>query len=150
MRVILQQEVSTLGIEGDVVNVARGYANNYLVPQGMAIVATSGSLKQLDAKKVVLDKKKAEAKTEAEKLATKLVEKQISIVAKVGGEGKLFGSVGVKDVTEAVSEQLGVELDRKSILLKEVIKETGTFNVDIRLHSEVIVGLAVEVKAGEA
>lgn len=150
MRVILQQEVSTLGVEGDVVNVARGYANNYLVPKGMAIVATSGNLKQLDAKKAVLDKKRAESRTEAEKLAAKLVEKQISIIAKVGGEGKLFGSVGVKDISEAVKEQLDVELDRKSVLLKEVIKETGTFNVDIRLHPEVTVGLAVEVKAGEA
>lgn len=150
MQVILQQEVTSLGVEGDVVNVARGYANNYLVPKGMAIVATSGNLKQLDAKKAVLDKKKAVAKTEAEKVAAKLSGKQISIAAKVGGEGKLFGSVGIKDIHEAIKEQLGVDVDRKSVLLKEVVKETGTFSVDIRLHSDVTVGMVVEVKASES
>ncbi len=149
MKIILRGDVSALGKEGDVVEVARGYARNYLLPKGLAVEASTSNLKQLELKRNALEKKEAEKKGQAEALAKKLEGKKASIIAKAGAGGKLYGSVTPKDIAEAINEQLKVEVDRKKIVLEEGLKNLGTFAVTIRLHPGVEVSVEVDVKAGE-
>jgi len=149
MKLILRGDVSALGKEGDVIEVARGYARNYLLPKGLAVEASTSNLKQLELKKKALEKKEAEKKVQAEGLAKKLEGKKASIIAKAGAAGKLYGSVTSKDIAEAIYEQLKVEVDRKKIVLEEGLKNLGTFPVSVRLHPGVEVSVEVEVKASE-
>jgi large subunit ribosomal protein L9 len=145
MKLLLRSDVDGVGKKGDVVDVADGYGRNFLVPKGFAVKATDGVETQAKAMRRSRDLKDAADRGAAEEVAKQLVPTVITISAKAGPEGRLFGSVTAADVVEAVREQTGVELDRKSLSLDEHIKDTGTHTVPARLHSEVQFQITVEV-----
>ena len=123
MKVLLQKPVDKLGEPGDIVEVADGYARNYLVPQGMAVKAAKGVVKQADSLKRAHDTRQSKQKTEYEAVASKLIAAGgLRIPARAGEEGKLFGSVTAGDIAEAIASQAGVEVDRKAVRLDEPIR----------------------------
>jgi large subunit ribosomal protein L9 len=144
MKVILKQDVPSLGTFGDVVKVADGYARNYLMPRGFAIEATNGNLRQLEAERVAWEKKAQTIKEEAERLAEEMEPLTLNFSRKAGEEDKLFGSVTSIDI-EAELKDKGFETDRKNILLHEPIKKLGIYTVGIRLHPEVTTNIKVWV-----
>ena len=125
MKVILLQELKGKGGEGDVVDVAPGFANNYLMPQGIAILATKGNLKQLEMRKNNIAKREATRLADADKLKSVLDGASVKVDAKVGEEGQLFGSVTATQIAEAIKEALGVEIDRRRIEAGKAIKTAG-------------------------
>ena len=145
MKLLLRSDVQGVGKRGDVVEVADGYARNYLVPKGFAIKATSGGAAQADAMRRSRDLKDAADRAAAEEIAKTLVPTVIAVSSRASGEGKLFGSVTTVEVAEAVQEQTGIELDRRSLHLDEAIKTTGTHHVAAKLHPEVQFQITVEV-----
>jgi len=145
MKLLLRSDVDGVGKKGDVVDVADGYGRNYLVPKGYAVKATPGVESQAKAMRRSRDLKDAADRGAAEEVAKRLVPAVITITAKAGAEGRLFGSVTATDVVDAVREQTGVELDRKSLLLDEHIKDTGTHHVPARLHADVQFQITLEV-----
>jgi large subunit ribosomal protein L9 len=147
MKVVLREDVYNLGKKGDLIEVADGYARNFLVPRGMALKASAGIEKQADAMRRNRDARDKRDKEAAEAIAAQLSGKAITIAARAGVEGKLFGSVGTVDIADAVQAQLGVEIDRRKVVLPEPLKELGTSEVPVRLHPDVTATLAVEVVA---
>lgn len=147
MRVVLRSDHPGLGKRGDVVDVADGFARNALLPQGRAIPATAGIASQASAMRRSRDLKDSRAREGAELIARTLVPAIISVPARAGREGKLFGSVTTTDVTEAVEAQLGIQLDRRRLLSQEPIRTLGTHQIGVRLHPEVEFQLTVEVTA---
>ena len=145
MRVVLRADVEGVGKKGDVVEVADGFARNFLLPQGRAFRATEGVLSQAAAMRRSRDLKDAKDRASAETVARELVAKIIRITAKAGTEGRLFGSVTASDVAEAVLAQAGVSLDRRRVELPEPIKTLGSHDVGVKLHSEVEFRITVEV-----
>jgi len=148
MRIVLRSDVDGLGKKGDILDVADGYARNFLIPKGRAIKATPGVQVQADAMRRSRDLKDAKDRESAETVARTLVPMVIRIEARAGTEGKLFGSVTAADVIEAVQKQAGVELDRKRLHLDEPIKTLGTHHVPVRLHADVHFPVTVEVVPG--
>ena len=144
MDVILMQSVENLGEMGETVSVARGYARNYLVPHGLAVLATEGH------RKLVAEHMKLEAKRDdlrkagAEELAAKLGELSCTITVQAGDDDKLFGSVGPRDIADALKADSG-EFDHKQIVLDEAIKQLGVYSVPVKLHPEVEVTAKVWV-----
>jgi large subunit ribosomal protein L9 len=147
MRVILRSDVAGVGHKGDVLDVADGYARNYLVPRGLALKASSGALAQAAAMRRARDAREARDRASAEEIATRLAPTVITVPAKAGAEGRLFGSVTAADLVEAVEAQAGVVLDRRRVHLEEPIKTVGAHEVAVRLHSDVELRLTVEVVA---
>jgi large subunit ribosomal protein L9 len=147
MRVVLRADVDGVGKKGDVVEVADGFARNFLLPQGRAFRATEGVLAQAAAMRRGRDLKDAKDRASAETVARELVAKVIRITAKAGTEGRLFGSVTAADVAEAVAAQAGVTLDRRRVELPEPIKTLGSHDVGVKLHSEVEFRINVEVSS---
>jgi large subunit ribosomal protein L9 len=145
MKVILRGDVDNLGHKGDVVDVADGYARNFLVPRGLALEATRGALAQAESMRHARQVQDAEERAEAEEAARQLVPAVIRVVARAGEEGKLFGSVTSADVVAATAAQTGIEIDRKALLLEEPLKSLGSHQIPIRLHPEVEFPLTVEV-----
>lgn len=148
MRVVLRADVDGLGKKGDILDVADGYARNFLIPKGRAIKATPGVQAQADAMRRSRDLKDAKDRESAETVARTLVPMVIRIEARAGAEGKLFGSVTAADVIEAVQKQAGVELDRRRLHLDEPIKTLGTHHVPVKLHADVQFPVTVEVVPG--
>jgi large subunit ribosomal protein L9 len=148
MKVVLRADVDDVGKRGDIVEVRDGYARNYLVPRGLAMRATPGAEQQAASMRRARDVRDAQDRAAAEEIASRLVPKVITVTARAGTEGRLFGSVTSSDVTEAVAAQTGIELDRKRVLLAEPIKTLGTHLVPAKLHSEVEFPITVEVVAG--
>jgi large subunit ribosomal protein L9 len=146
-RVILRADVDGLGKRGDICDVTNGYARNFLLPRGLAMKATDGAVTQAGAMRRARDVRDAEDRASAEEIARTLVPKTITITAKAGAEGKLYGSVTAADITAAVNEQASIELDRRRISLEEPIKATGSHQVPVKLHPEVQFPLTVEVVA---
>lgn len=146
MKVILIQDVKSLGKKGDIVNASDGYARNMLFPKKLAIPATDGAVKDLAAKKRGEEKQAQQALEAAENLKKEIESKSVDIRIKVGENGRVFGSVSTKEIAEAVKTQLGMELDKKKMILEHPIKELGTTAVDIRLHPQVTAALKVNVK----
>ena len=144
IEVLLMDRVEGLGIEGDIIKVADGYACNYLFPQGLASVVTEGKKRQIEKKRVERLSQLEKEKSAAEELAKKINEFECTIAMKVGDGGKLFGSVGIPQIVEKLKSQ-GLELDRNKIVLPTAIHELGVFDVSIKLHSEVIATLKVWV-----
>jgi large subunit ribosomal protein L9 len=136
MKVILRQDISTLGAMGDIVNVKNGYARNYLIPRELAYVATPGAMKALEFEKKKYEKRMALEKAGAENIAQKLTEMQVSISMKSGEEGRLFGSVTGQMIADKLAES-GIEIDRRSIIIDEPIKSLGIFDVKLKLHTDV-------------
>ena len=145
MRVVLRSDLDHVGKRGDIVDVADGYARNYLLPKGHAIVATSGVTAQAASMRKARDLKDAKDRESAEVVARTLVPMVIRIPAKAGAGGKLFGSVTTADIADAVSQQAKVNLDRRRLHLDEPIKSTGTHEVPVKLHSDVEFRITVEV-----
>jgi len=142
---ILRSDVADVGKKGDIVDVADGFARNYLVPKGFALKATSGNIEQAASMRRARDIRDAKDRGAAEEVASKLVPKIITVKAKAGAEGRLFGSVTSADVVAAVQEQTGIELDRRKLHLDEPIKSVGTHQVPARLHADVEFVITVEV-----
>jgi large subunit ribosomal protein L9 len=145
VKVILRSDVTDVGKKGDIVEVADGFARNYLVPKGFALKATNGNIEQAASMRRSRDIRDAKDRGAAEEVAQKLVPKVITVKAKAGAEGKLFGSVTSADVAAAVQEQTGIELDRRKLHLDEPIKSLGTHLVATRLHTDVEFAITVEV-----
>jgi large subunit ribosomal protein L9 len=148
MRVILRTDVEAVGHKGDVVDVADGYARNYLLPKGWAMKATPGAEAQAETMRRSRSIKDAADRSAAEEIATRLVPTTIHITTRVGTEGRLFGSVGAGELVEAIAQQTGIELDRKQLRMGEPIKEAGTHTVPVKLHTDVEFPVTVEVGAG--
>jgi large subunit ribosomal protein L9 len=150
MRIILQKPVEKLGLPGDVVEVADGYARNYLVPRGLAVKAHKGAAKQVEVLKRSHEGRLSRQRVEYEAIASALVAAgPITVTARAGEEGKLFGSVTAADIAAAVAEQARVEVDRKDVHLDEPIRSVGTHEVRVHLFSEVDPVITVEVLAAE-
>jgi large subunit ribosomal protein L9 len=147
VRVVLREDVEKLGRKGDLLEVADGYARNYLVPRGLAIVATKGVVDQATAMRRNRQVRDDRDKEAAQELATRLSANPIEVTARAGEGGKLFGSVTSADITAAVKQQTNVELDRRKVTLAEPLKALGPAEVDVQLHTDVTVTLAVEVVA---
>jgi large subunit ribosomal protein L9 len=147
VKIVLRQDVDNLGNKGDIVDVADGYARNFLVPRGLALKATKGVQKQADAMRRNRDARDKREREAAQALAAQFEGRTISIKARAGGEGKLFGSVTTVDIADAVHKQTGAEIDRRKIDLDEPLKELGPADVQVRLHPDVIASLHVEVEA---
>jgi large subunit ribosomal protein L9 len=141
MKVILKQNVESLGKAGDLVKVADGYARNFLIPQGLAAEANSKNLKAFEHEKHRILQQAEKIHKLAEETATKLSSVTCTIARRVGEQEKLFGSVGARDIEEALAGQ-GIEIDRKSILLDEPIKSLGEYPIKIKLSA----GLTGEIK----
>ena len=149
MKVILQKPVEKLGDPGDVVEVAAGYARNYLVPHGLAVRAEKGALKHAENLKRAHVSRQSKEKVEFEALASTLIASKVTIAARAGEEGKLFGSVTAADVAGAIAAQTGIEVDRKDVHLDEAIRSLGTHDVRVHLFPEVEPVLTIEVTAEE-
>ena len=132
MKVILQEDVKNVGNVGDVVNVADGYGRNFLIPRGLAVLADESNVKRLEHQKRVTAHKRAKLEKQAKELAEKLATAAVSIKRAAGDEDKLFGSVGNRDIAEALEAE-GFAIDRKSIVLDEPIRNIGVFNVPVKL-----------------
>ena len=145
MIVILQQDVKGTGKKGEVVKVSDGYARNVLIPKGIAKEATEGNVRNLNRQKEIAAEKNAAQKAAAEATAAKLNESSVTIKAKGGDGGRLFGSVTNKDVADAMKEQLDIKIDKKKIELKNAIKNEGEFTAKVRLFAGVAADLKVIV-----
>ena len=148
MRIVLRTDVDGVGKKGDILDVADGFARNYLIPKGRAIKATQGVEAQAAAMRRARDLKDAKDREGAEAVARKLVPMVIKVTARAGTEGRLFGSITAQDVVEAVAAQAGVELDRRKLHLDDPIKTIGTHQIPVRLHPEVQFPVTVEVTGG--
>lgn len=149
MKIILSDDVSNVGRKGDVVRVADGYARNYLVPKGLAIVATKGTLRQADQMRRAREETEKKVRAEAEGAVERLQANAVYISARAGEEGRLFGSVTKADVARAVKEQLGEDIDRHIIRLDDPIRHLGTHKIQVHLHQDVNAEVTVEVIAHE-
>lgn len=145
MRVILREDMANLGKSGELVSVKPGYARNYLIPQGVAVLATERNVKQLEHQKKIIAARNAKLLKDSQSVADKLATLTIKIARQSGEDGKLFGSVGTRDIEEAAGK-LGVAIDRKKINLGEAIKHTGEFNVEVKLGQGVTGKLKVIVE----
>ena len=145
MRVVLRADVADVCKKGDILDVADGFARNYLIAKGMAFRATNGVVNQAQSMRRSRDLKDARDREAAETIARTLVPAVITIPAKAGAEGKLFGSVTAADLASAIAVQVGVELDRRRLHLPEPIKTVGTHTVPVKLHADVEFPVTVEV-----
>jgi large subunit ribosomal protein L9 len=147
MKLILTSDVKPLGTRGALVDVKDGYANNYLLPHALAVVATPGAMKQLEQQQNAKKRKQAEEVANAQDVATQLENATIKVSAKAGGNGRLFGTITNAQVADALREQIGVAIDRHKIEMKDGIKALGTYPVEIRLGNNVIAKSVVQVVA---
>src|SRR5688572_7386477 len=147
MKVVLRRDLDQVGKKGDIVDVADGYARNYLVPKGLAFQATPGVEAQATAMRRGRDVRDASDRAAAEAVAKSLVPRVVTIAARAGAEGKLFGSVTTTEIAEAVAAQTGIEIDRRKLHLDEPIKSLGQHLVPTKLHAEVEFPITVEIVA---
>ena len=147
MKVILLEDVKSLGKKGRIVNVNDGYARNFILPKKLGLEATSKNLNDLKLQKQN-DEKVAQEKLDAAKaLAEKIKEKSITVKIQAGVEGKVFGSISSKEIATEAKKQLNMDIDKKKIVIPDAIKSLGTYNVNIKLHKDVTATLAVKVEA---
>lgn len=145
MKVILLQDVKSLGKKGQMVEVNNGYASNYLLPRKLGIEATSKNVNDLKLQKANQDKMAAEQLAAAKSLADELKDKTVELKMKVGEGGKTFGAISTKEIAAAAKDQLGYEIDKKKITVDEAIRSLGVHNVKIKLHPKVTADLKVHV-----
>lgn len=145
MKVILLEDVKNLGKKGDLVNVSDGHARNYIIPKKLGLEATPKNLNDFKLKKAHEEKVAAQNLAEAKALAEKIGEAAVTVNIKIGEGGRAFGSVSSKEVAEAVKGQLGYDIDKKKIVIKEPIKAVGSFTVKVKLHPQVQAELKVNV-----
>jgi len=147
MKVILVQDVKKIGLKGEVKEVADGFARNYLIPQGLAIEATAGKLKENQEKQKREKEKKDQEKTRAQALQQSLDGRKITIAVKTGSKDKLFGAVTNKEISELLQSQYNINIDKKKIELTEPIKHLGKYSVKLKLYQGIQATLELEVKA---
>lgn len=146
VQVVLKQDVEKLGTSGDVVRVRPGYARNFLMPRGLAVMATRGNLKQIEHERQIALKKVEALKKEAEELAEKMKKVVVMIAKEVGDEGRLFGSVTASDVADALKAK-GFDVDRKKLVMPdEAIKQVGTYEIALKLQAGVVAKFKLDVK----
>ena len=145
MDVILKQDIKGVGKKDDIIKAQDGYARNYLLPRGLAVEANVENRSKLDAKKASLDHKKELEKQQAKKQASQIENLILSIKVKAGENGKIFGGVTAKEISENLKIQYGLDIDKKKILLKETIKVLGTSAVEIKLYEGINATLKVKV-----
>jgi large subunit ribosomal protein L9 len=147
MNVILREDIAGVGRRGDIVTVADGHARNYLLPRGLALVATDGAINQANAMRRARDMREANDREAARNVAEALTAKTFTLKAKAGNEGRLFGSVTTADIATALAAQAGVSLDRKKIVAQP-IRTTGSHSAVVRLHADVECTVKLSVVAG--
>ena len=145
MKVVLLQEVKKLGKKGEILEVAEGYARNFLIPQKLAAQATSDTLNQLQQQKNAAADRQKRQLEEAKLLAAQLGKIEVTVAAKAGEGGKLFGAVTTKDIADAAKKQHKIELDRRKMEFADPIKNLGTASVHVKLHPEVTVEIKIKV-----
>lgn len=145
MKVILLEDVKSVGKKGDIVNASEGYAKNFLIPRKLGVEANASNLNDIKLKKQSEDKRKAEELSAAKELKAKLEEKTVKIPVKTGENGKLFGSVTNKEIAVALEEQAGIKVDKKKIVLDDQIKMVGEKTVVIKIHPQVSAELKVAI-----
>jgi large subunit ribosomal protein L9 len=145
--VLLREDIDNLGARGEIVKVRAGYARNYLLPRKLAVEATASNVKQIEQERAALLKREAKERATAEAQAEQLRHLSLTFERRAGEHGLLYGSVTSMDITEALRER-GYEIDRRRVHLREAIKETGEFTVNVRLHREVNVEIPVIVTSG--
>ncbi|HOV80840.1 MAG TPA: 50S ribosomal protein L9 [Bacillota bacterium] len=145
MKVILLKDIPGKGRSGEVVNVADGYARNYLFPRGLAVEASEGRMRELANRRQAAALKEHKSEQEARELAGRLKDITVVIRAKTGEGGKLFGSVNNMDIAAALSDQHGIKLDKKKVVVKEPIKQLGVYPVTVKLHHAVQAEVEVHV-----
>ena len=148
MKVILLEDVKSLGKKGELVNVNDGYARNFILPKKLGLEANAKNLNDLKLQKANSEKIAAEQLAEAQKLAEEMKEMQIKVAIKTGEGGKTFGSISTKEIAQAAKEQCGFDLDKKKMVLDEPIKSCGNHIVPIKLHKDVTAKLTVKVTEG--
>lgn len=144
MKVILKEDVKSIGSMGQIIDVADGFARNYLVPRGLAVEANVKNIKSLEHEKRVIQEKAKKVKNQAQDFAGKISGMTVVIKAKAGEEGKLFGSVTTMDVAEQLKNE-GIDIDKKKISLEEPIKRLGSYSVKVRVHPEISAEVNVQV-----
>ena len=144
MKIILLQDIDSLGLEGDTVDVAKGYARNYLIPKGFALEASDHNIKLMESQRKKIDARRIKAKDNAEKVKEKMLDIVITISQKVGEEDKLYGSVTSMDIAAQI-EKMGISIDKRKIILDKPIRSLGEFDVPIKLHPEVTGSIKVVV-----
>ena len=149
MELILVEDVAGLGYKNDIVSVKKGYGRNYLIPQGKAVIASESARKVLAENLKQRAHKLAKIKADAEELAAKLAPVALTIATKVSATGTIFGAVTNIQIAEALAK-LGFEIDRKTIIVKDTVKEVGAYTATVKLHKEVSVEIPFEVVAEEA
>ena len=147
MKVILLGELRGKGGEGDIVEVAQGFAENYLFPNGIAQPATPGNIKQLEERRHNIEKREAQRIADAEALKAQIDGKLVVVDARIGEEGQLFGSVTTTMIADAIEQQLGVEIDRKRVGKGQTIKTAGVHQVEVNIYREI--GATVSVQVGK-
>ena len=145
MKLILLETVKPLGNKGDVVDVAEGYARNFLLPRKLATEAGKGALAQLGMQKKAQERRDAAVLADARALAERLEAARIAVKAKAGGNGKLFGAVTNADIATAIADTLDVEVDKHKVELRSQIKALGSYPVEIKLHKNVVAKATVDV-----
>lgn len=146
MKVILLQDVKSLGKKDQIVEVSDGYARNMLLPKKLGMEATSKNLNDLKLKKAHEDKVTAEVLADAQALAAQIEKESITLSIKMGENGRTFGSISSKEIAEAIKSQLGHDIDKKKIVMKDAIKAPGTRTVGIKLHTKVTADLTVKIE----
>jgi large subunit ribosomal protein L9 len=144
-KIILTQDVTDLGTKGQIVQVADGYARNYLIPRSMAVPATRGAVKQAEAMREAREEAVRRARADADAMAEALVGARVVMAARSGDEGKLFGSIGIPDITEAIKKFTGVEVERAMIKIDEPIKDIGLHEVTVQPHLDVEFNITLDV-----
>lgn len=134
MQVLLRSDVAGVGRRGDIVNVSSGHARNYLLPNGLAVAASEGTVRQSESMKKARQQKEAADRESATNLIADLAKRQITVAAKAGNEGRLFGSVSASDVVSAIAAQTGATVDRKAVVLVEPIRSLGDHPVTLEMH----------------
>lgn len=148
MKVILLEDVKSLGKKGDLVDVSDGHARNYIIPKKLGLEATPKNLNDYKLKKKHEEKVAAENLAAAKTLSEELAKESVTVLIKVGEGGRAFGSVSSKEISEAIKSQLNRDIDKKKIVLKDPIKAIGEFTVKIKLHPQVQAELKVKVTEG--
>ena len=146
MKVILKKDVKGLGKTEDLVNVSDGYARNYLFPRGLAAEASAGNINIMNTKKEAEKSRKDRELAQAKELAAKLKELVVTIKTKSGENGKLFGSITSKDITDKLKKDFNIDIDKKKMVLPEPIKAVGNFEIEIKLYPEISGKLAVKIE----
>ena len=148
MKVILQQDVKNVGKKGDIVEVSEGYGRNFLLPKKIAITANAANENVAKAKAGSAARKKAQDTDEAKLMAAQLAKVTVTIPVKIGSNGRLFGSVTGKDISEALKKQFSIEVDKRKISLKTEVTGTGSYEAVIKVHPEITSTIKVEITAG--